>query len=185
MNDIILMALRDEAPKLAERSDIFFTGIGKVNAAAMTAGLIERYHPRRIINFGTAGGITVGSGLHRVTRFVQRDMQCFKLGCVPGQTPYEPGGVVLDLGGRDYLGGEGLTCSTGDNFVTDPNLEIPADLVDMESYAIAKICHRLGVEFLCYKFVSDQANATAYKDWAEMISAGQQYYIDQLKNLGM
>ena len=179
MNDIILLALKEEAPRLALRDGVFFTGIGKVNAAAVTAGLIERYHPRRIINFGTAGGITVGAGLHRVTRFVQRDMQCFKLGCVPGQTPYEPGGVVLDLGG------EGLTCSTGDNFVTDPNLEIPADLVDMESYAIAKICHRLRVEFLCYKFVSDQANANAYKDWAEMIAAGEQHYIDQLQILGV
>jgi adenosylhomocysteine nucleosidase len=179
MNDIILIALREEAPRLALRDDVFFTGIGKVNAAAKTALLIERYQPKRIINFGTAGGITVGTGLHRVTKFVQRDMQCFKLGCLPGQTPYEPGGVVLDLGGG------GLTCSTGDNFITDPNLEIPADLVDMESYAIAKICHQLGVEFVCYKFVSDQANANAYKDWAEMVSAGEQHYINQLQILGM
>ena len=173
------MALQEEAPELAQRPNIFFTGIGKVNAAARTAELIERYQPQRIINFGTAGGITVGTGLHRVTKFVQRDMQCFKLGCVPGQTPYEPGGVVLDLGG------DGLTCSTGDNFVTDPNLEIPADLVDMEAYAIAKTCHLRNVEFLCYKFVSDQANANAYKDWAEMISAGQQHYIDLLEQLGL
>jgi adenosylhomocysteine nucleosidase len=179
MNDIILIALREEAPRLALRDNAFFTGIGKVNAAAKTALLIERHRPKRIINFGTAGGITVGTGLHRVTRFVQRDMQCFKLGCLPGETPYEPGGVVLDLGG------DGLTCSTGDNFVTDPNLEIPADLVDMESYAIAKICYQLGVEFLCYKFVSDQANETAYQDWAEMVAAGEQHYINQLEKLTM
>lgn len=179
MNDIILIALREEAPRLALRDDVFFTGIGKVNAAAKTALLIERHQPKRIINFGTAGGITVGTGLHRVTKFVQRDMQCFKLGCLPGQTPYEPGGVVLDLGG------DGLTCSTGDNFVTDPNLEIPADLVDMESYAIAKICYQLGVEFVCHKFVSDQANQDAYQDWAEMVAAGEQYYINQLEKLGV
>lgn len=177
MNDIILVALREEAPRLFLRNNVFFTGIGKVNAAAKTALLIERHRPNRIINFGTAGGITVGTGLHRVTKFVQRDMQCFKLGCLPGQTPYEPGGVVLDLGGT------GLTCSTGDDFVTDPNLEIPADLVDMESYAMAKICHQLGVEFVCYKFVSDHANDNAYQDWAEMIAAGEQHYINQLKKL--
>lgn len=179
MNDIILIALREEAPRLSLKDGVFFTGIGKVNAAAVTAELIERYNPQRIINFGTAGGITVGTGLHQVTKFVQRDMQCFKLGCVPGETPYEPGGVVLDLGGT------GLTCSTGDNFVTDPDLEISADLVDMESYAIAKTCHKRDVDFLCYKFVSDQANATAYQDWAEMIAAGEQYYINQLKKLGV
>ena len=178
MNNIILLALPDEAPKLTNHTGVFFTGIGKVNAAMTTAQLIERYQPKQIINFGTAGGITVGSGLHRVGKFVQRDMQCFKLGALPGQTPYEEGGVVLELS-------EGLTCSTGDNFVTDPNLEIPADLVDMESYAIAKICHKFNVDFVCYKFVSDSANETAYSDWSEMISAGQSHYIEKLKEMNL
>jgi len=177
MNDLILLALKEEAPELATHSNVFFTGIGKVNAASTTAKLIERYKPNRIINFGTAGGITVGPGLYRVTKFVQRDMQCFKLGALPGQTPFEPGGVVLDIGGK------GLTCSTGDNFVTDPNLEIPADLVDMESYAIAKICWRANIHFSCYKFVSDQANEHAYRDWSEMMSAGQHSYLEKLKEL--
>lgn len=179
MNDLILLALNEEAPELATRSNVFFTGIGKVNAALTTAELVERYKPNRIINFGTAGGITVGPGLHQVTKFVQRDMQCFKLGALPGQTPYESGGVVLDIGGN------GLTCSTGDNFVTDPNLEIPADLVDMESYAIAKICNRKGIEFVCYKFVSDSANEHAYRDWSDMMSAGQEHYINILKDFNL
>ena len=177
MNDLILLALKEEAPELVTHSNVFFTGIGKVNAASTTAKLIERYKPNRIINFGTAGGITVGPGLYRVTKFVQRDMQCFKLGALPGQTPFEPGGVVLDIGGK------GLTCSTGDNFVTDPNLEIPADLVDMESYAIAKICNQASIEFICYKFVSDNANEHAYRDWSEMMSAGQHSYLEKLKEL--
>ena len=83
------------------------------------------------------------------------------------------------------FGSTGLTCSTGDNFVTDPDLEIAADLVDMESYAIAKICLSRGVDFVCYKFVSDQANDSAHRDWAEMISAGEQHYINQLGKLGL
>lgn len=179
MNNLIIMALPEEAPELAKRTDVFFTGIGKVNAASLTSELIERHNPTHIINFGTAGGITVGPGLYRVTRFVQRDMQCFKLGAAPGETPFETTPVVLDLGG------EGLTCSTGDNFITDPNLEIPADLVDMESYAIAKICWRRSIRFSCYKFVSDQANEHAYRDWYEMMSAGQSYYKTKLQELNI
>jgi adenosylhomocysteine nucleosidase len=174
MNDIIFVALPQEAPALSVYKNVFFTGIGKVNAAAIAAETIERYKPQRVFNFGTAGGITVGTGLYKVGRFVQRDMQCFKLGALPGETPYESTGVVLDLS-------EGLTCSTGDNFITDPNLEIPADLVDMEAYAIAKICSRRLIEFHCYKFVSDSANEHAYRDWAEMISSGQQHYINMLR----
>jgi len=175
MNDIILLALAEEAPGLSQYGNVFFTGVGKVNAAMTTAELIERHKPKRVINFGTAGGITVGTGLHLVSRYVQRDMVCCELGSKPGQTPFEDLGVVLDLGG------DGLTCSTGDNFVTNPELEIPADIVDMEAYAIAKTCYRKGVEFVCYKFVSDSANEHSYRDWREMVSAGESLYIEKLK----
>ena len=177
MHNIILLALADEAPNLIQQPNVFTTGVGKVNAAMTAAELIERHKPKRIINFGTAGGITVGAGLHRITRYVQRDMVCCELGSKPGQTPFEDLGVVLDLGG------EGLTCSTGDNFVTNPVLEIPADIVDMEAYSIAKVCYRKGIEFVCYKFVSDNANEHAYNDWSEMVSAGESFYINKLKEL--
>lgn len=179
MRDIIMMALREEAPDLSHRPDVFFSGIGKVNAAALTARLIERMRPNRIINMGTAGGITVGPGLWRATRFVQRDMQCSGLGCRPGETPFESTPVVLDLGGQ------GLTCSTGDNFVTDPNLGVAADLVDMEAYAIAKVCWQQGVIFECYKWVTDQANGEASQDWSHMMSSGQNRYIDKLVEIGL
>ena len=58
MNTIILLALPDEAPLLRLHPLVYYTGVGKVNAAIRTAQLIERYKPQRIINFGTAGGIT-------------------------------------------------------------------------------------------------------------------------------
>lgn len=177
MNDIVLLALAEEAPALKHHPAVFFTGVGKVNAAIITARLIERYKPKRIINFGTAGGITVSTGLHQIGKFVQRDMQCTTLGLLPGQTLNELG-VVLELG-------PGLTCSTGDNFVNDPELEIPADIVEMEAYAIAKACLQSGVEFLCYKFVSDAADESASRDWSQMVSQGESYYISKLAELGI
>ena len=159
-------------------SNVFFTGVGKVNAASMTAMLIERYKPERIINFGTAGGITVHSGLHQVSKFVQRDMVCCELGSKPGQTPFEPEDeIILDVGGN------GLTCSTGDNFVTDPNLQIPADVVDMEAYAMAKVCQRNSVEFLCYKYISDGANKDSFTQWHITVSQGEPHYLSQLSIL--
>lgn len=175
--DLILIALKDEAPDLAFSMKVFFTGVGKVNAAMTAAELIAKYSPDRVVNFGTAGGVTVKSGFHQVGKFVQRDMICCELGSQPGQTPFEDG-VVLDLG-------EGLTCSTGDNFVTDSNLEIPADMVDMEAYAIAKVCKKHNVEFLCYKFVSDGANKDSLNDWRATVDQGQVHYLDKLKELNI
>ena len=175
--NLILIALEAEAPSLAHHDSVHYTGVGKVNAAMTAAALITQYHPDRVINFGTAGGITVKSGLYQCTRFVQRDMTCEALGCTPGQTPFESNIYIGDQ--------QGLTCSTGDNFVMSPELIIPADVVDMEAYAIAKVCARYNVEFLCWKYVTDSADATAHADWNSMVRAGESYYKDQLELLGI
>ena len=177
MKDLILIALQQEAPDISYSMKVFYTGVGKVNAAMTAAELIAKYNPKRVINFGTAGGITVKSGFHQVTKFVQRDMMCCELGSLPGQTPFEDM-IVID-------NGDGLTCSTGDNFVTNSDLIIPADVVDMEAYAIAKVCKKHNIEFLCYKFVSDGANSDSLNDWRSTVSQGQVHYINKLKELNV
>lgn len=175
MKDIVLVAIKEEAPDLAYMMNLFYTGVGKVNAAMVASEVIAKYRPQRIINFGTAGSITVLPGFYQCTQFVQRDMTCTALGCVPGQTPFE-----TDV----YLGdSNGLTCSTGDNFVMNPKLEIPADVVDMEAYAIAKACAKYGVEFVCWKYISDHANQNAHNDWQQQVAQGQSHYISKLKEL--
>jgi adenosylhomocysteine nucleosidase len=104
-------------------------------------------------------------------------MTCEALGCVPGQTPFET---------STHIGNStGLTCSTGDNFVMNPVLEIPADVVDMEAYAIAKACEKYGVEFVCWKYISDQANQNAHNDWKQQVSQGQSHYVNKLKELNL
>ena len=175
MNDIVLIALKEEAPELSYMMNLFYTGVGKVNAAMVAGEIIAKYRPQRIINFGTAGGITVAPGFYQCTRFVQRDMTCEALGCVLGQTPFE---TDVHIGNPT-----GLTCSTGDNFVMNPTLEIPADIVDMEAYAIAKACAKYGVKFECWKYISDQANQAAHNDWKQQVAQGQSHYISKLKEL--
>ena len=62
---------------------------------------------------------------------------------------------------------------------------IPADVVDMEAYAIAKVCKKHNIEFLCYKFVSDGANSDSLSDWRTTVSLGQEHYINKLKELNV
>ena len=166
MNDIILIALEAESPEMASWDNVFFTDVGKINAAITAATLIERYKPKRVWNFGTCGGITLGKGLHQMHNFVERDRS--------------PCPASLEIFQEDNLisFGEGYTCSTGDDFVMDPNLEIPADVVEMEAYAIAKACKRAGVEFRCYKYVSDGANEDSADDWVQSVHEGEPYYIE-------
>ena len=99
------------------------------------------------------------------------------LGFLPGQTPFEDG-VVLDLGGA------GAPCSSGDSFVTAGDLVIEAELVDMEAYALAKVCVSAGVGFRCYKFISDRADGVSDRDWRANIQAGEALYLEELRRAG-
>ena len=177
------MALEAEAPNMAKWENVFFTGVGKVNAAITTAKLLERYPDvENVFNFGTAGSIAPNlSGVHKMGNFVQRDMLCCPFGIPEGQTPFETYTKLV----FDY---EALTCSTGDNFVTDSNISIPADVVDMEAYAIAKAvlvadCERGDTDeadtmkFHCYKYISDEANDSSKNDWQNNVADGEEHYI--------
>ena len=180
IKDIILIALEQEAPAMAKWDNVFFTGVGKVNAAVTTATLLERYPEcEHVYNFGTVGGITHDlGGLHHVGNFVQRDMLCQPMGVQEGITPFEHYTTIC----FQY---DALICSTGDNFVTDSDLTIKSDVVDMEAYAIAKAVIKADrdIKFHCYKYVSDNANEESKDDWHENVANGEPHYIEQYERL--
>ena len=176
MNDIILLAMPEEAPNLVHKNNVFLTGVGKVNAAITAATLIERHKPKRVFNFGTAGGIGVEHGkLYQCTHFSQRDV--ILGGCIVGPQAAELHKPIV-------TGIDGFLVSTGDNFVTD-TYNIYADLVDMEAFAIAKACKLANVEFICYKYVSDMADENAPDHFADHVHKGEDHYIKILKNYGI
>ena len=90
------------------------------------------------------------------------------LGFKVGETPYDD---INDIS----LGRSGLSCGTGDNFVSSSQ-NIDTDLFDMESYAIAKFCLLNDLDFYCYKFVSDNANKEAAEDWKKNVSNGAEEF---------
>lgn len=176
MNDIILLAMPEEAPSLVGKENVFFTGVGKVNAAITAATLIERHKPKRVFNFGTAGGIGVEHGkLYKCTHFSQRDV--ILGGCIVGPQATELHAPIV-------TGIDGFLVSTGDNFVTD-TYNINADLVEMEAFAIAKACKLANVEFICYKYVSDMADENAPDHFVDSVHKGEDHYIKILKNYGI
>ncbi len=179
MRNIILIALEQEAPNMAEWENVFFTGVGKVNAGITAARLIERHQPETVFNFGTVGGVTVASGIHEIKNFVQRDMLCCEMGFELGQTPFEQD-KVISFG--DPI--SDMCCSTGDNFVNDTsNMGLIADVVDMEAYAIAKACKEGQVNFRCFKYVSDQADENASEEWTKTVADGEKYYMNVFQQI--
>ena len=179
---LLVVALENELPRqLAVGWQIVYSGVGKVNAAIALCNALASYRPKQVVNYGSAGALRKDlSGLYRVTRFQQRDMDVRALGFSLGQTPFEDD-VIIDLDG------DGLSCGTGDNFVS-VHPEMSSDLVDMEAYALAKICQQKAVEFHCFKFISDHANDDAADDWIQQLELGARLFSEEVlanhRNIG-
>ena len=67
-----------------------------------------------------------------------------------------------------------LTCYTGDKFRTPSQYE---DVVDMEAYAIAKVCYLHNVDFISYKYITDDGNAD---DWISNCHKGTEKFKEVL-----
>mmetsp|Transcript_18576 Transcript_18576/g.8685 ORF Transcript_18576/g.8685 Transcript_18576/m.8685 type:complete len:221 (-) Transcript_18576:1082-1744(-) len=170
-NYIIVAALEVEIPNLHKFAPIVYTGVGKVNAAIKLYEAILHYNPDLVINYGTAGSVTKDSGLFHIDTFIQRDMDARPLGVPRGITPFS----------NQRLSHKGVILGTGDSFVTNTKkqlegLSVRIDLVDMEGFALREVSNHLGVEFQCYKYVSDDADSNAPDDWKKNISKGVELF---------
>ena len=164
-----------------DERQILYTGVGKVNA---TLKLTQRLHsshlhylplmPKLVINYGTAGSRELPIGeLVDCTKFIQRDMDCTGFGILKGQTPFEnevP--MILDYDHVEFNPiGKKLRCGTGDNFVQD-DIDNYSDVFDMEAYALAKVCYHYDINFISFKYITDNANEHSPKDWEENLADG-------------
>ena len=174
---LILVAVEEElSVKDLPEFQIYYTGVGKINASIKTLEIIRDYSPTQVINYGTAGSLNKKlKGLVEVDQFFQRDMDATPLGFKIGQTPFDE---IEEIN----FGSAGYSCGTGDSFVTQtPKLK--TDLVDMEAYAIAKICYLKDIKFKCFKYISDNADEGANNDWIKNVSIGKKLFIKRMRNL--
>ena len=155
-------------------AQVFYTGVGKVNATLATLQALQSFHPDILINFGTAGAVHPSlSGLLPISRAVQRDMNAEPL-APRGITPFHTGLHPLDSGQAGWV------CGTGDNFVSahDPWFDTAGiHVVDMELFAIASVCQHQGTPWRSMKFISDQANGDSPTDWQANVRRGQELFV--------
>ena len=170
---LLIMALPGESKGLfeAEGIPVYYSGIGKVNAAATAMDLIHKLKPKLVVNLGTAGSSKFDThSLVEVNTFVQRDMDITPLGFKMGETPFDeiPMEIKLETHFKNIPSG---VCGTGDTFETGAP-KVACDLVDMEGYAIAKVCKKMNVPLLSVKYISDGANEKSHMDWEENLLEG-------------
>ena len=155
-------------------------GIGKTNAATGVTNLILSFHPDYVISTGVAGGIDAKLKVMDVVigkEICYHDVYCGD-NCDPGQVQ----GLTRLFNGDERLVSiasslkadvrivPGMIC-TGDQFVTNRDeLDIikqkyPEGLaVDMESAAIAQVCHLWNVPMLSFRIISDTPGVEEHFD---------------------
>jgi len=176
-NILIVSALEVETQGQLEDWDVIYTGVGKVNATMTLVDRLTDYNyvkPDLVINYGTAGSRKIKKKtLVDCTKFVQRDMDVTGLGFLRGETPFEQDPpVIIQPQNIDFNPiGRNATCGTGDCFVEDKS-QYYGEVVDMEAYALAKVCYNYDVPFISFKYITDGADEQAHEDWEANLADG-------------
>ena len=168
---LIVMALEVESQGLFERGGVpvLYTGLGKVNAALSLMRALRDYRSAGqalplVMNFGTAGSPLLPAGnLVACQQFVQRDMDVSGIGFPLGITPFEEVPARIEFPAVFSELPDAL-CGSGDSFQTGV-AKLHCEVIDMEAYALAKVCHLEGARFGCAKYVTDGADGSAAADW--------------------
>ena len=158
------------------------SGVGKVAASTTTQFIIDNYEPIYIINTGIAGSLSpdIKAGdIIIVNKLVQHDFDVTAFGCPKGYInngiePNKPTIFHSDKKLVEKFGNElGLnqnkniklgTIATGDIFVNQEKQkqlirdEFSADIIDMESAAIAQTTQRNNVPLIVIRTISDSEN---------------------------
>jgi adenosylhomocysteine nucleosidase len=176
-NILIVSALEVETQGKLDDWDVIYTGVGKINATMTLVDRLTDYNyvkPDLVINYGTAGSRKIKKKtLVDCTKFVQRDMDVTGLGFLRGETPFEQDPpVIIQPQNIDFNPiGRNATCGTGDCFVEDKS-QYYGEVVDMEAYALAKVCYLYGVPFISFKYITDGADEQAHEDWEANLADG-------------
>lgn len=166
--------------------------VGKVNAAACTQILIDRFGVDRIINTGVAGSLDASIDIGDIvvsTDAVQHDMDVTALGFARGEIPYSDLSVfsadqemrknaveAVKATAPEIHVFEGRVCS-GDQFIASRAQkeaiisEFGGMCCEMEGAAIAQVCCLNGTPFVIIRAISDKADDSEEMSYIEFVHA--------------
>ena len=186
---LVVMALRVESSGVFEQAGVpvLFCGVGKVNAAIALMKQLSQYaHVGQdmplVVNFGSAGSRCHATGaLLSCHEFVQRDMDVGGLGFALGVTPYDEAPSPLRFD-PVFTQLPAAVCGSGDSFAT-VDVGVACEVIDMEAYALAKVCWHENARFACAKYVTDGADHAAAGDWQRNVHKAAEEFLRLFRGL--
>jgi adenosylhomocysteine nucleosidase len=186
---IVVIALRVESSGVFEAAGVpvLYCGVGKVNAAIALTKELSRYAHQGeemplVVNFGSAGSRCFAPGtLVGCQEFVQRDMDVSGLGFALGITPYDEAPSALTFE-PVFTHLPSAVCGSGDSFAT-ADIEVDCAVIDMEAYALAKVCWHENARFACVKYVTDGADHAAADDGQHNVHVAAEEFLQLFRGL--
>ncbi len=156
---LIVMALPQESDGLIEKiisekhknAVLIYTGVGLIAAAQKTTEAILQHKPDWVLNLGTVGSRKFSkSALIECTEFIYR-----------GEISYiiKNKHTVMAFSNLPTA-----SCASADHVDMGPVAE-KYEVMDMEAFAIAKVCENYKIKFNSVKYVTDSSDATMLADW--------------------
>ncbi len=173
---LFVMAVEAEyGPHLRARFTPLMTGVGPIEAgiamgAALQAFAAQTALPDLVVSLGSAGSRRCPLGeIVQVASVSWRDMDASRLGFPKGVTPMTDHPVDIPL--LTPLDLPRARLSTGANVVGgDDYDDIDADMVDMESFAIARACARHDIALMGLRGISDGPGELDHiNSWMELL----------------
>jgi adenosylhomocysteine nucleosidase len=149
------------------------TGIGKVSTAINTYEVLIKEKPDLVLNIGTVGTLSHQIGdVVICSRFFDRDLvkiSNFGVNCRLDFTE-ELSSLQLFKGYQTNS-----VVSTGDTFQTSQEESgTEGDVFDMESYAAAQVCKKVGVPYVSVKYVTDVIGQNSIKHWEDKLQEAKE-----------
>ncbi len=173
---LFVMAVDAEyGPHLKARFTPLLTGVGPIEAGIAMGATLHSLEAREslpdlVVSLGSAGSRRCPLGeIFQITSVSWRDMDATRLGFPKGVTPMVDHPVDIPLVTPLPLPLARL--STGANVVGGEDYAgIDADMVDMESFAIARACARYDVPLMGLRGVSDGPGELDHiNSWMELL----------------
>lgn len=155
-------------------------GIGKVNAATTAAFLISDDNVDIILNFGLSGAISTHhkNDIVAGSTYIECDFDLTAIGYELGKKPQDTYLYTADKNLFDKAmqidGMKETKCGCGDLFLSDRvKKSLYKDIFgimefDMETAAIASVCHDADIPFLAIRQISDTADNAAVDSYKEL-----------------
>ena len=183
MKKAFLIALPEEVnhAKDLKGHPVFYSGVGKLNAC-MAAMELAHHGFNEIINIGSCGSTQHSLGEIIKIGKVYQDIDCSPISNY-GITPFEEESeyIVLDenAGGScfstDYFYDHLQATKYSKHYL---NRIENSSVFDMELFAIAKVCRKMGIKLSSYKWVSDDGDFSKWQENCEMSSKKLIDYLD-------